>query len=72
MPVLRLAGASASFNVMDLWIRHRSSWAMTGVRGTPAIVAAALAGPLFLFWASQLPAGPSGPGDWNRTSENED
>lgn len=72
VPLFRLAGASASFNVMDLWIRRRSRWAMTDVRGTPAIVAQALAGPLRPFWSFELTGSLHRTTRWNKTSENED
>lgn len=77
VPPFRLAGGSASFNVMDLWVRHGRGWAYAGVRGTPAIVADALAGELMPFWVFELtgvtaPGGPRSAEDWNGTSETGD
>ncbi|MDP2312692.1 MAG: hypothetical protein Q8P41_07290 [Pseudomonadota bacterium] len=53
-PLIRLAGASAAFNVMDLWVRQKDRWALTEVRGTPTMVAEALAGPLRFTWAFEV------------------
>lgn len=69
VPLFRLAGGSASFNVMDLWVRQASRWALTDVRGTSAMVADALAGPLRPFWAFEITGRLPDSEGWNGTSE---
>ena len=50
VPVFRITGGSAAYNVADLQVRHGSSWQPTLVRGIPAVVAEALSGPLRFLW----------------------
>lgn len=57
IPLLRIAGGSGAYNVADLQVRHRSSWQSTLVRGVPAKLAQALAGPMAFVW--QLHADPA-------------
>lgn len=49
-PLLRVANGSKAANVMSLWVRHHGRWMPTFVRGTPAIIAAQLAGPFRYLW----------------------
>lgn len=56
IPLFRFANGSAAFNVADLQIRHRQTWQFTFVRGVPAFIAEALAGPLRLFWELHAPS----------------
>lgn len=53
-PLLRVSSGSARCNVMSLFVRHRRSWAPTFQRGTPAALAAQLAGPLQHLWTIPL------------------
>jgi len=55
VPLFRFANGSAAFNVADLQIRHRETWKPTFVRGVPAMLAEALAGPLRPFWELHAP-----------------
>ena len=55
VPLFRFANGSAAFNVADLEIRHRTTWQPTFVRGIPAVIAEALAGPLRPFWELHAP-----------------
>lgn len=58
--LLKLTGASPACNVMTLLVRQGRGWAPTFLRGTPAELAAPLAGPLQHLWrlaviASDIP-----------------
>ncbi len=61
VPLLRLSGGSAKFNVMSLLVRHRNTWAPTFQRGTPAALAEQLAGPLHYLWTLPLLVAEPGP-----------
>jgi hypothetical protein len=50
IPVFRVAHGSGAYNVANLQVRHRRSWQSTLVRGTPAILAEHLLGPLHFLW----------------------
>jgi hypothetical protein len=54
VPLLRVAHASAKYNVMNLDVRHQRSWAPTFHRGTPSELAEALAGTLQHLWTIPL------------------
>ena len=51
VPLLRLGNASGACNVMSLDGRHHERWAPTFERGTPAMLAEKLLGPLRFTWA---------------------
>jgi hypothetical protein len=51
VPLLRLGNPSGACNVMSLDVRHHERWAPTFERGTPAMLAATLLGPLRFTWA---------------------
>lgn len=65
VPLLRMANGSGAFNVMDLQVRHKHSWARTGHRGMPTAVVDALLGPLRFTWEMEAEAAR----DWQRTSD---
>ncbi|MBN2800910.1 MAG: hypothetical protein JXX28_17365 [Deltaproteobacteria bacterium] len=50
VPLLRLSSPSASFNVMNLDVRHGSRWAPTMIRGVPRAIAAELLGSMRFTW----------------------
>jgi len=51
VPLLRLSNPSGACNVMSLDVRHHDRWAPTFERGTPAMLAEQLLGPLRFTWA---------------------
>ena len=51
LPLLRLSNPSGSCNVMSLDVRHQNRWSPTFERGTPAMLAEKLLGPLRFTWA---------------------
>jgi hypothetical protein len=51
VPLLRLTGASAKFNVMSLLVYHHGRWQPTFKRGTPAELAVPLKGELRHLWS---------------------
>lgn len=55
-PLLRVANPSKAVNVMSLWVRHHNRWEPTFVRGTPAEIAAQLAGPFDYLWRMHVAA----------------
>jgi hypothetical protein len=55
-PLLRVASPSNAANVMSLMVRHHGRWEPTFVRGTPAIIAAQLAGPFAYLWRMHVAA----------------
>lgn len=54
VPLLKLTGASAKFNVMSLLVYHHGGWVPTLKRGTPELLAEPLAGPLQHLWIIPL------------------
>lgn len=50
VPLFRIAGGSAAFNVADLQVRHQRGWQPTFVRGVPKLIAEQLSGPLRFLW----------------------
>ena len=64
VPLLRLSNPSGACNVMSLDVRHRRGWAPTFERGTPAMLADKLLGPLRFTWAAWIEAP-----DWSDTSD---
>jgi hypothetical protein len=50
VPIFRLVGGSAAFNVANLQVRHRNRWDPTFIRGVPKDVASELAGNLSFIW----------------------
>jgi len=52
--LLRLSGASKSYNVMSLLWKHEKGWAPTLIRGTPAEIAERLASSRQSLWTSAL------------------
>ena len=50
IPLFRIVGGSAAFNVANLQVRHKTSWAPTFIRGVPKDVASELAGNLSFIW----------------------
>lgn len=67
VPLLRMVNGSGAFNVMDLQVRHKRSWARTGHRGIPAALVTELLGPLRFTWEMEAEAAR----DWQRTSDPE-
>lgn len=67
IPLLRFANGAGAFNVMDLQVRDKTTWARTGVRGVPNVVADQLVGPLRFTWEFQVQAADA----WKRTSDHE-
>ncbi len=64
-PLLRLANGSGAFNVMDLQVRNKKTWAYTGVRGIPDVVAKELLESLRFTWEFPAQAAET----WQRTSD---
>jgi len=56
VPLLRLSAPSAAANVMNLDARQGNGWAPTFERGTPAILAEKLLGPLAFTWVIEVDA----------------
>lgn len=54
VPLLKLTGASAKFNVMSLLVYHHGRWVPSLKRGTPDLLAETLAGPLQHLWSIPL------------------
>ena len=54
VPLLKLTGASARFNVMSLLVYHHGRWMPTFKRGTPAELAQPLAAELHYLWTIPL------------------
>jgi hypothetical protein len=54
--LLGLGSPSASVNVMSLFVWHHNNWAPTFERGTPALLAQKLAGPLRFTWSIAVTA----------------
>ena len=65
VPLLRFANGSGAFNVMDVEVRHHTSWAHTGVRGVPDAVADVLVGSLRFTWEFHVTDAET----WKRTSD---
>ena len=64
-PLLRFANGSGAFNVMDLQVRHKTTWAQTGVRGIPEAIATELLESLRFTWEFPAQAAEN----WKRTSD---
>lgn len=54
VPLFRIVGGSAAYNVANLQIRHRNKWEPTLVRGGHKVIADELAGPLRFFWEANV------------------
>lgn len=65
VPLLRLSAPSASANVMSLDVRQGTGWAPTFERGTPAMLAEKLIGPLSFTWSVEVEAVLA----WRETSD---
>jgi len=63
VPLLKLSGASASFNVMTLLVSHHGKWQPTLKRGTPEELAQPLAAELHHLWTIPLEMANM---DWNQ------
>jgi hypothetical protein len=57
VPLFRITGGSAAYNVASLQVRHRSGWQPTFVRGVPATMAERLSGPFRFLWEIHAPDG---------------
>jgi hypothetical protein len=64
IPLLRLGNPSGACNVMSLDVRHHERWAPTFKRGTSAVLAEELLGPLRFTWAIWAEAD-----EWKETSD---
>ena len=54
LPLFKLTGASAKFNVMTLLVKHRGKWHPSFKRGTPKELAEPLAEELHYLWTIPL------------------
>lgn len=54
VPLLKLTGASASFNVMSVLVQHHGQWRPTFKRGTPKTLAEPFTGELQHLWTIPL------------------
>jgi hypothetical protein len=55
-PLLRLSALSAAANVMKMEVRQGNAWATIFERGTPAMLAEKLPGPVAITWVIEVNA----------------